>query len=247
MSYYIYCITNKINNKTYIGQRKCPANKTPETDKYMGSGTLLKRAKEKYGLENFSKEILAITETEENINLLEEVFIKLYRANGKAEYNIADGGRQIRLSGENAIKVYSKISQFHKGCKLSEETKRKISQSQKGKKRSEETKRKISESKKGRKHSEETKKKLSESNKGKKRSEETKKKLSESNKGHEVSEETKRKISESKKGYKLSEETKIKLSKALKGKKRKPLSEETRMKMSESHKGQIPWNKILEV
>ena len=54
--FYIYCITNNINGKNYIGQRKCPANKTPETDKYMGSGCKLKFAKEKYGLENFSKE-----------------------------------------------------------------------------------------------------------------------------------------------------------------------------------------------
>ena len=129
--YYIYCITNNINGKTYIGQRKCPKNRLPETDKYMGSGSYLKNAQRKYGLQNFTKEILAITETEENINFLEEVFIKLYRANGKAEYNIADGG-QIRFSGENAIKVYSKVSNSHKGRKRSEETKRKISQSLKG-------------------------------------------------------------------------------------------------------------------
>ena len=166
MSYSIYCITNKINNKTYIGQRKCPENKLPETDKYMGSGTYLKNAQRKYGLQNFTKEILAITETEENINLLEEVFIKLYREIGKAEYNIADGG-QIRFSGENAIKVYSKISNSHKGHKTSEETKRKMSQSHKGRKISEETKRKLSQSLKGRKISEETKRKISEIHKDK--------------------------------------------------------------------------------
>ena len=195
MSYYIYCITNKINNKTYIGQRKCPENKLPETDKYMGSGTYLKNAQRKYGLQNFTKEILAITETEENINLLEEVFIKLYREIGKAEYNIADGG-QIRFSGENAIKVYSKISNSHKGHKTSEETKRKMSQSHKGRKISEETKRKLSQSLKGRKHNEEAKRKISQSHKGRKHNEEAKRKMSQSHKGHKTSEETKRKISE---------------------------------------------------
>jgi len=165
--FYIYCITNNINGKTYIGQRKCPENKLPETDKYMGSGVYLKNAQRKYGLQNFTKEILAIVETQENINLLEEVFIKLYREIGKAEYNIADGG-QIRFSGENAIKVYSKISESNKGYKHSEEAKKKISNYHKGKKLSEETKRKMSESNKGKKLSEETKRKISESNKGSK-------------------------------------------------------------------------------
>lgn len=46
--YYIYLITNKVNNKTYVGQRKCPANKFPEQDiSYMGSGVYLKNAQEK--------------------------------------------------------------------------------------------------------------------------------------------------------------------------------------------------------
>lgn len=77
MMYYSYCITNLVNNKTYIGQRKCPKNKTPETDSYMGSGVYLKNAKEKYGLKNFEKKIIAICETRENIDILEKVFIKL--------------------------------------------------------------------------------------------------------------------------------------------------------------------------
>lgn len=90
--YYIYLITNKVNNKTYVGQRKCPANKFPEQDvSYMGSGVYLKNAQEKYGIENFSKEILAVAETQENIDILERVFIALYRQAGKAEYNIANG------------------------------------------------------------------------------------------------------------------------------------------------------------
>lgn len=48
----IYCITNIINGKKYIGQ-----NKT-SNPKYLGSGKLLKLAFKKYGRENFLKEIL---------------------------------------------------------------------------------------------------------------------------------------------------------------------------------------------
>ena len=90
--FYIYCITNNLNGKTYIGQRKCPENKLPETDKYMGSGVYLRNAKKKYGIENFSKKIIAICETQENADILEKVFIALYREMGKAEYNMASGG-----------------------------------------------------------------------------------------------------------------------------------------------------------
>lgn len=52
--HYIYRITNKINGKTHIGQHKYKKL----NDSYMVSGVLLAKAKKKYGLENFEKEIL---------------------------------------------------------------------------------------------------------------------------------------------------------------------------------------------
>lgn len=220
MIYYIYCITNQINNKTYIGQRKCPANKTPETDSYMGSGTILHQAYEKYGIENFSKSIFAICETSQNADILEKVFIALYRSEGKAEYNICDGG-QIRFSGENAINVYSKISNAHKGKKLSEEHKKKISESNFGK------------------HfkNDECRQKISLKNKGRKFSEDFKNECRNRQLGKHHSEETRLKMSLAKKGIKKTPEQ-IKLaSEAHKGVKHKPFSEQTRLKMSLSRKG----------
>lgn len=64
-TYYIYEITYNGDGRNYIGQRKCPIKKIPETDtSYMGKGVHLRAAQKKYGIENFSKRILAICYSE---------------------------------------------------------------------------------------------------------------------------------------------------------------------------------------
>ena len=122
MTYIIYKITNNINNNTYIGQHKC----IDIDDGYMGSGVLLQRAKIKYGIENFSKEILAICYSKEICNILEKQYILLYRSIGKAEYNMASGG-----DGGNG--------DANKGKHKSEECKEKLRRANLGKKQSQET------------------------------------------------------------------------------------------------------------
>lgn len=146
--YYIYEITNLINGKTYIGQHKYFFL----SDDYMGSGVLLHKAYDKYGIENFHKEILfAQIETKEEIDELEKLCIAIAREAGKAEYNLSAGGK-----GSSGVhpseETKRKLSEVNKGKVLSEETKAKISESCKGKTgywggipRSEETKRRISE------------------------------------------------------------------------------------------------------
>lgn len=189
--YYIYCTTNKINNKTYIGQRK--TNKNNFNDGYFGSGKILKQSLEKYGKNNFKKDILAITEISKIADILEIYFIKCYRELGKAEYNICNGG-QIRFSGEFEIKRRKLISEHNhnKLYGLTEEHKRKIGEANKGSKGkhlTEEHKRKIGESNIGKKHphNEESKIKISKTlkekhytpwNKNKKMSDEFKNKIS---------------------------------------------------------------------
>ena len=178
----IYKTTNLINDKTYIGQHKC----NDVNDNYIGSGILLRRAVEKYGKDNFKKEIIISGDfTKEEINKFEKCAIYWERLNGKAEYNIADGGNGGNLGGV----VNRKIAEALKGKKKpprSKEHCRRISEANKGKKHSEETKRKISEANKGQKlppPSEEARRKMSEAHKGKKLSEEHCKKIGESRKG----------------------------------------------------------------
>ena len=194
--YYIYRITNLVNGKTYIGQHKYK----DLNDSYRGSGKLLWRAYEKYGFENFKKDILVFGIVRKDfINLLEKEYIMFYRSIGKAEYNIANGGDGF--AGLRSEETKKKISEAHKGMRQSEETRKKRSEALKGR---------LSPMR-GKHHSEETKKKISEAEKGKPKPEETRKRMSKAQKGRLISEEHKRKLSESHKGkhWKLVEGKKV--------------------------------------
>lgn len=258
--YYIYKITNLINGKTYIGQRKCPQGINPEQDKYMGSGKHLKCAKLKYGLEFFSKKILISNiESKEEANTKEIKTIELYKKQGKAEYNIAKGGdggdiysclseEEKRNSnrkkscnhywlGKHLPKeMREKISRANTGKTLTNEQIERLRNVHIGKKLTEEHKRKISESNKGRVVTEETRKKISEKQKGKVIPEEQRRKISLANKGHKNSPEARRKISEKLKGRKFSEEQRKHISESLKGKGH-PQKESTKKKISKTMMG----------
>lgn len=88
---YVYIITNTINGKKYIGQRKW---KYPnKEDNYMGSGTLLFQSYKKYGKENFNKTIIDWANSKEELDKKEQYWIKLYNATESEEfYNIIGGG-----------------------------------------------------------------------------------------------------------------------------------------------------------
>ncbi len=84
MFYTVYKITNKINGKFYIGKHQTK----DLNDGYMGSGKLLKKAIEKYGIENFKKEILHSFDNELEMNNKEKELVVI----SENSYNLCDGG-----------------------------------------------------------------------------------------------------------------------------------------------------------
>lgn len=107
MHYTIYKVTNTINNKIYIGKHQ---TKNLE-DSYLGSGKALCAAIKLYGKEFFTKEIMFIFETEEEMNAKEKELIDENFVNSYDTYNMGIGGEG---------------GAHFKGKKHTEETKAKI-------------------------------------------------------------------------------------------------------------------------
>lgn len=86
--YYVYIVTNTVNNKKYIGKHY---GKTD--DSYLGSGRLIKQAIEKYGKESFIKYILYSSDSNKDIDSVEKFYIeKLEAIKSSRFYNLAEGG-----------------------------------------------------------------------------------------------------------------------------------------------------------
>ena len=85
--------------KKYIGKHYGELD-----DSYLGSGTALLRAIEKYGKQAFKRDILFISKNEEENNIKEKEFIKIFNAvKDENFYSIAEGG-----DGGNIFKTLPK-------------------------------------------------------------------------------------------------------------------------------------------
>ena len=89
MHYLIYKITNRLNNKIYVGKHKTENR----ADDYFGSGVLIERAIGKHGKENFVKEILFELASEEEMNQRESEIVDEDFVARDDTYNIMVGGQ----------------------------------------------------------------------------------------------------------------------------------------------------------
>lgn len=182
---FIYITTNVINGKKYIGQKMFNCVRGG-WKKYLGSGTNIKRAIDKYGEQNFSRDIVAIAYSKDELNVLEVEWINNYNAVKSANfYNIADGGdvsnKFAGKTDEEMQIIIEKIRSKNKGKKVSLETRERMRKSHpdtSGTNNPMYGRFGEDHPMYGKHHSNETKKKLSESHKGKLASKETKEKMS---------------------------------------------------------------------
>jgi group I intron endonuclease len=236
----IYKTTNLINQKFYVGKD------THNNPNYYGSGKRLKLAIQKYGLDNFKKEIIESCNCLEELNEREKFWIK--------ELNAIKEGYNISLGGDGGDTISNNPKKYEISKKISKANKGKFI----GKKNSKETREKISKKLKGRFIGEKN------PNYGKNHTDEAKNKIREKALGRVVSEETRQKISIKNKGRKgtvWTDEMRKKMSEyrknnnAFKGKTHtpevrallskinsKPKSEEHKRKISETLKGNKPGN-----
>jgi hypothetical protein len=196
MRHYLYKITNRENNKFYIGVHSCRGDYYDS--KYWGSGCYKLDARK--NPDKYLRVLICEAESRKEVLELEALFVTQELVDDHMCYNLKPGG----------------AGGGQKGRILSDETKAKLSAAQKGRTLSEESKAKISAAKKGKTFSEEHKAKISAVNKGKTLSEEHKAKIGAASKGRTHSEESKAKMSAFQKGRTLSEEHKAKLSAARK-------------------------------
>ena len=89
MFYTIYKIINKINGKIYIGKHQTK----DLNDGYMGSGKYLRYSIERYGIDNFEKEILFQFDTEIDMNNKEAELVTEEFCLREDTYNICLGGK----------------------------------------------------------------------------------------------------------------------------------------------------------
>ncbi len=214
----IYCVTNKVNGKRYIGQTTIPIYKRWHAHKRADGRCLsLSAAIKKYGAECF--EVVEIDRAYSREELDAKEIAHIAAANGLDPafgYNLRPGGMCATFSPETrALMSARKV-----GRVLTAEHKAKIAASSAGVPKTAEHSAKVSAAKKGVRHSAQHR-----ANMCKPRPD------------FVMSEEHKKAIRAVATGAVFTEERRAKISLALKGKKKGPLSEETKAKLSARFKG----------
>lgn len=102
--HYLYKITNNINNHFYYGVHST----NNLNDGYIGSGSRLHKAFEKYGIENFSKEIIKFFNSLTEAYEYEFKIVNQKLVNDNNCYNLVLGGKEFN---KNVVLVKMKDSE----------------------------------------------------------------------------------------------------------------------------------------
>lgn len=116
MSYIVYCYTNNLNNKKYIGitsrsleerERNHIYESRNKSNKCYNSP--FKRAIRKYGIQSFNKEILDIVDTLEEACELEKYYIEkfqtYYKYKNSNGYNATIGGELLQMPKDRVVQI----------------------------------------------------------------------------------------------------------------------------------------------
>lgn len=214
----IYCITNKVNGKRYIGQTTMPLYKRWHAHQRAdGRCVSIAAAVQKYGAEAFEVVVIASANSRQELDDLEIAHIVAANTLDPAVgYNLRPGGMSATFSTETrALMSARKI-----GRKLTDEHKARISAAGKG-----------------RKHSPSTIAKQSKAKMGKPKTEAHRANLCKPRPDFVMSEAHKQAISRAATGAVFSSERRDKISAALTGLVRGPLSAEAKEKLSAERRG----------
>ena len=129
MRWIIYCHTNKLNNKKYIGQtrKKEVKYRFGKNGREYRNQPKFYRAIQKYGWDNFEHILLEDNiKTQEDANLKEQYYIKRYntikfgyncRSGGRDNYNLAKKVNQYSLNG-SFIKTWDSLASVEDELKI---------------------------------------------------------------------------------------------------------------------------------
>lgn len=126
---YIYCITNLINRKQYVGQTTNPKGRKQQHFRAKNKH-IISNAIRKHGKENFTWQNLEVCSVQD-LNARETFWIATLNTKRPSGYNITNGGYGIR-GYRHTQKSKDKMSKVRKGIKPTDEHRRKNSEARKG-------------------------------------------------------------------------------------------------------------------
>jgi len=125
MSYgVIYCLTNKINGKRYVGQTVQALNERLNSHCHSSYCVLLYRAIKKYGRKAFIDKVLQECDDKNSLDLAEIEWITKLNTISPNGYNLQSGGPNGRIHPDTC----HKLSKSGRGRQHTYETRKKISE-----------------------------------------------------------------------------------------------------------------------